>query len=402
MYDGLRSHLQHELAALERSGLAAVERIIASRQGPEITLQDGRRVVNFCANDYLGLASDPRVIAAAKRGLDERGYGMGSVRFVCGTQDIHKELERGLARFLGMDDALLYSSCFDANCGLFEALLQEEDAIITDALNHASIVDGIRASKAKRLIYAHADMQDLEAKLEEARDARFRLISTDGAFSMDGDIAKLDAICQLAESHDALVMVDDSHCTGFVGATGRGSHEHRGVTGRVDIITSTLGKALGGACGGFTAARKEIVDLLRNRSRPYRFSNTVPPSIVAATLEVLTILGATTDLRDQLSQNARYFRAQMTQAGLEVLSGEHPIIPILLGDAKLAADMARDLLDEGINVIGFWYPVVPKGRARIRVQVSASHTREHLDRAVAAFCRVGQRHGVASSLRPRS
>ncbi|HEY7090629.1 MAG TPA: glycine C-acetyltransferase [Tepidisphaeraceae bacterium] len=394
MFDHARSHYAAILQEIRAAGLAKDERIIASPQGTEIVV-NGRKVLNFCANNYLGLSSHPDVIAAAHSALDQRGYGLSSVRFICGTQDLHKQLERQLADFVGMEDAILYSSCFDANGGLFETLLGAEDAVISDALNHASIIDGIRLCKALRLRYEHDEMADLEAKLKEAQSARLRMIATDGVFSMDGDIARLNEICDLAERYQAMVMVDDSHATGFVGAKGRGTHEYRNVMGRVDIITSTLGKALGGASGGFTASRKEIVELLRNRSRPYLFSNTVAPTIVAGTLKVLELLTSSTELRDRLERNTKRFRAAITAAGFALRPGEHPIVPIMLGDAKVAVDFARRLLDQGIYVIGFSYPVVPQGKARIRVQLSAGHTDEQIDRAVAAFQKVGGELGVA-------
>ncbi len=394
MYGSLKEELSRELAEIRQSGLWKAERIIASHQGPEITLADGRRVLNFCANNYLGLSGADWLREAAIATLQRRGYGMSSVRFICGTQDIHRELERKLARFLGTDDAILYAACFDANGALFEPLLDEQDAIITDRLNHASIIDGIRLCKARRFIFDHADMEDLEAKLKEAASARRKLIATDGVFSMDGDLAPLPAICDLAERYGALVMVDDSHATGFVGPTGRGSPEHWGVQHRVDIVTSTLGKALGGASGGFIASHQEVVDLMRQRSRPYLFSNTLAPMVVGASIAVLDRLSETTELRDRLESNTRYFREGMRAAGFEIKSGWHPIVPIMLYDALLAQRMADDLLDEGIYVIGFSYPVVPKGEARIRVQVSAAHAREHLDRALEAFTTVGRRHGV--------
>ncbi len=394
MYGKMKDFLQKELSDIRSAGLYKEERIIVTPQGADIKVKGGTEVINFCANNYLGLAAHPRVMEAAKKGLERYGYGMSSVRFICGTQDIHKELEQQIASFLGMDDAILYSSCFDANGGLFETLMKEEDAIITDALNHASIIDGIRLSKAKRYIAAHNDMNDYEAKLKEAKDARFRVICTDGAFSMDGDIAKLDQVCDLAEKYDALVMIDDSHCTGFIGKTGRGTHEYRNVMQRVDIITSTLGKAMGGASGGFTAGKAEIIDLLRNRSRPYLFSNTLAPPIVFTAIEAFKMLKETTELRDKLEWNTKYFRKNMTEAGFNILTGDHPIVPIMLGDAKLAVDYARDMLGEGIYVIGFSYPVVPKGQARIRVQLSAVHEKEHIDKAIAAFTKIGKKYKV--------
>lgn len=401
MFGTMQEFLRQELTAIREAGLAKDERILVTPQGAGIRVaqgpaaggSSGGEVLNFCANNYLGLSSHPDLVRACHAALDEWGYGLSSVRFICGTQEIHKRLEQRIAAFLGMDDAILYSSCFDANGGLFETLFKEEDAIISDELNHASIIDGVRLSRARRLRYRNADMADLEEQLRAAQDARFRVIATDGVFSMDGTIAPLGRICDLAERYGALVMVDDSHATGFVGKTGRGTHEYHDVMGRVDIITSTLGKALGGASGGFTAARREIVDILRNRSRPYLFSNTVPPPIVGAALAVLDLLTRTTERRDRLEANTRYFREQMTAKGFDIRPGNHPIVPIMLGEARLAGDMARDLLAEGIYVIGFSYPVVPKGKARIRVQVSAAHEREHLDRAIAAFEAVGRRHG---------
>jgi glycine C-acetyltransferase len=393
MYGALKELLGKELVSIKEAGLFKDERVILSPQSARIRVKDGE-VINFCANNYLGLSSHPKIIEAARRGLDQWGYGMSSVRFICGTQDIHKQLEKKIAEFLDMDDAILYSSCFDANGGLFEAILGENDAVISDQLNHASIIDGIRLCKAERRRYKNSDMNELEDQLKDCQKYRLRLIATDGVFSMDGFIAKLDEICALAEKYDALVMVDDSHATGCVGKTGRGTPEYRGVIGRIDIITSTLGKALGGASGGFTAARREIVDFLRQRSRPYLFSNTLPPPIVMAALAVLELLEETTHLRDKLEKNTQYFRAKMTGVGFAIKPGTHPIVPIMLGDAKLASDVARDLLKEGIYVIGFSYPVVPKGEARIRVQVSAGHERDHLDKAIEAFAKVGRRHGV--------
>ncbi len=394
MYGKFKEHLANELTSIRNAGLYKQERVIASPQGAVIKLDSGKEVLNFCANNYLGLSSHPRVIEAAKRGLDERGYGMSSVRFICGTQDIHKELEEKISKFLRTEDTILYVACFDANGGVFEPLLTEEDAIISDELNHASIIDGIRGSKATRLRYKHADVADLESKLKEASSSRFKLIATDGVFSMDGDIAKLDSICDLADKYGALVMVDDSHATGFVGKTGRGSIEYRNVMGRVDIITSTLGKAAGGASGGFASGRKEIIEFLRQRSRPYLFSNTLPPAIVSAAIEVFDMLESTTELRDKLESNTKYFRAEMTKRGFKITPGEHPIVPIMLYEAKLATDFADKLLDEGVYVIGFSYPVVPKGQARIRVQLSAAHSREQLDKAINAFEAVGKKLGV--------
>lgn len=394
MFFNVEPALQQELQEIRDAGLFKQERIIVSPQGPEITINTGQEVLNFCANNYLGLSSHPEVIKAAHEAIDTHGFGLSSVRFICGTQDIHKELEGKIAEFLGMEDAILYAAAFDANGGLFEPLLGEEDAIISDELNHASIIDGIRLCKAQRFRYKHNDMADLEDKLKEAAGARRRLISTDGAFSMDGTIAQLDKICDLAERYNAMVMIDECHATGFLGKTGRGTHEYRGVMDRIDIITGTLGKALGGASGGFTAARKEIVDMLRQRSRPYLFSNTVAPAIVGASIRVLELLSGSTQLRDKLEANTRYFRKAMTEAGFDILPGEHPIVPIMLYDAPLAQNFARQLLDEGIYVIGFFFPVVPKGKARIRVQLSAAHEPEHLDKAVAAFVKVGKELGV--------
>jgi glycine C-acetyltransferase len=393
MYGKARELINGVLDEIQQAGLYKEERILLSPQGAAILVQAGE-VLNFCANNYLGLSGHPEIIAAARKGLDERGFGLSSVRFICGTQDLHKELERKIAEFLGTDDTILYTSCFDANGGLFETLLSEEDAIISDELNHASIIDGVRLCKAQRFRYRNADMADLEAKLKEAEGCRLRLVATDGVFSMDGIYAPLDEICDVAERHDALVMVDDSHATGFVGKTGRGTPELFGVQERVDVITSTLGKALGGASGGFTTGRKEIIALLRQRSRPYLFSNTVAPSIVAAGIKVLDLLGATTELRDKLEDNTLYFRKEMTARGFKIKEGTHPIVPIMLGDARLAQEMARDLLAEGIYVIGFSYPVVPKGKARIRVQISAAHDREHIDRAIEAFTKIGKKKGL--------
>ncbi len=393
MYGRARELIVGVLDDIRQSGLYKEERVIASPQGPSIRVASGE-VLNFCANNYLGLSSHPEIVAAAKTGLEQRGYGLSSVRFICGTQDIHKQLERGISRFLGTADTTLYGSCFDANGGLFETLLTDADAIISDELNHASIIDGIRLSKARRYRYRNGDMGALEAKLKEASDARIRLIATDGVFSMDGLFAPLDSICELADRHEALVMVDDSHATGFVGKTGRGTPELFGVQDRVDIVTSTLGKALGGASGGFTSGRKEIIELLRQRSRPYLFSNTLAPAVVAASLKALELLGSSTELKNRLLENTRYFRETMVARGFRIREGDHPIVPIMLGDARLAQNMARDLLDEGIYVIGFSYPVVPKGKARIRVQISAAHEREHLDRAIEAFVSVGRRHGL--------
>jgi len=380
----MRDDLRAQLAEIREAGLYKAERVIASPQQADITVNE-KHVLNFCANNYLGLADHPEVIAAAKRALDERGFGMASVRFICGTQDIHKQLERKLADFLGTDDAILYSSCFDANGGVFEALLGEQDAVISDALNHASVIDGIRLCKARRLRYANRDMAELEARLKESADARYRLIVTDGVFSMDGYVAPLDEICDLAERYDALVMVDDSHAVGFVGEGGRGTPELHHVMDQVDILTGTLGKALGGASGGYVAARAEIVELLRQRSRPYLFSNSVAPAIVAASLTVIDLLSTSGELRERLRANTALFRTKMTEAGFDVLPGDHPITPVMIGDAARAAALADALLAKGIYVIGFSYPVVPKGSARIRVQLSAAHSTEDVERAVAAF-----------------
>ncbi len=396
MFDSVKPQLEAELQGIREAGLWKDERVLASPQGPEATLADGRKVLVFCANNYLGLSSHPRVLEAAHEAMRARGYGLSSVRFICGTQDLHKALERKLAAFLGTDDAILFAACFDANGGVFEPLLGEQDAVISDALNHASIIDGIRLCKAQRWRYEHADMSDLERCLEEAgaKGCRRKAIATDGVFSMDGDVANLKAICDLADRHGALVMVDDCHATGFLGATGRGSAEHCGVIGRVDIVTGTLGKALGGALGGFITGRQAIIDLLRQRARPYLFSNTLPPAVVGGSIAVLDLLSRTTELRDRLEENTRRFRAAMTRAGFEIKPGSHPIVPIMLYDEKLAHDMARRLLDEGIYVVGFSFPVVPRGQARIRVQLSAAHEPRHIDRAVAAFTKVGQELGV--------
>jgi glycine C-acetyltransferase len=393
MYERARAHYAQILEEIRAAGLYKHERVLESPQADRIVV-GGKTVLNFCANNYLGLSSHPEVIAAAHRALDERGYGLSSVRFICGTQDGHRALEAELSRFLGFDDTILYSSCFDANGGVFETLLGPEDAVISDALNHASIIDGIRLCKARRLRYQHDDLADLRAQLEASADARLRLVVTDGVFSMDGDIARLGEICDLAERHEAMVMVDDSHATGFVGRTGRGTPEHCGVRGRIDIVTSTLGKALGGASGGFVSAHREIIELLRNRSRPYLFSNTLAPPIVAGSLAVLGLLSRSTELRDRLEANTSRFREGMAAAGFRLRPGVHPICPIMLGDAKLAVDFAARLLDEGIYVIGFCYPVVPQGQARIRVQISAAHTSEEVDQAINAFTKVGRQLGV--------
>jgi glycine C-acetyltransferase len=393
MFDQAKDHYAQILKEIEEAGLYKHERIIASPQGAEISVGDDK-VLNFCANNYLGLSSHPKVIEAAHKALDERGYGMSSVRFICGTQDRHKELENKVAEFLGTDDTILYSSCFDANGGLFETLLGPEDAIISDALNHASIIDGVRLCKAKRYRYANSDMNELEAHLKDSQGARLRMIATDGVFSMDGYVAKLKDICDLAEKYGAMVMVDDSHATGFIGKTGRGTHEYNDVMGRVDVITSTLGKALGGASGGFTSGRKEIVDTLRNRSRPYLFSNSLAPMIVYASLAVMDLLSANTELRDKLEENTKRFRKGISEAGFELKEGDTPIVPIMLGDARLAAEFADELLREHIYVIGFSYPVVPKGQARIRVQLSAAHSTEQVDRAIDAFTKIGKSKGI--------
>lgn len=385
--------MQQELQEIKDAGLYKSERIIESEQGAEIVV-NGKKVLNFCANNYLGLSSHPKVIEAAHRTVDERGYGMSSVRFICGTQDIHKELEDKLAKFLGTEDTILYVAAFDANGGVFEPLFGEQDAIISDELNHASIIDGVRLCKARRARYKHNDMADLEAQLQAQSDARSRIIVTDSVFSMDGTIAQLDKICDLADKYDALVMIDESHSSGFMGKTGRGVHELCNVMGRIDIITGTLGKALGGACGGFTSGRKEIVEILRQRSRPYLFSNSLAPAIVGASIAVLDMLSETTDLRDKLEENTTYFRSKMTEAGFDIKPGTHAIAPIMLYDAVIAQQFAAKLLDEGIYVTGFFYPVVPKGQARIRVQISAGHDRHHLDTAIAAFTKIGKELNV--------
>ncbi len=393
MYGKALDIYRRELDAIRAAGTWKTERPIDSRQGAEIEV-NGRTCLNFCANNYLGLSSHPEVMAAAREGLEARGFGMSSVRFICGTQDAHALLEQRLARFFGHEDAILFSSCFDANGGVFETLLSAEDAVISDALNHASLIDGIRLCKAARHRYASGDMGELEDRLKATQGARLRLIATDGVFSMDGTLAPLDRLCDLAEKYDAMVLVDDSHASGFIGATGRGTAEHFGVTGRVDILTSTLGKALGGASGGFIAARREVIDLLRQRARPYLFSNALAPSIVAASLKVLDLLEASSDLGERLMKNAADFRARMTAAGFAIKPGVHPIVPIMLGEARLASQMAARMVEEGVYVTGFSYPVVPKGEARIRVQLSAAHTGEHIERAVETFTRVGQQLGV--------
>ncbi len=388
MYGSIKQELARELDSIREQGLFKRERVITSDQAAEITIAGGKQVINFCANNYLGLSSHPRVIQAAKSAIDSHGYGMSSVRFICGTQDIHKALEAKLAEFHSTEDTILYAACFDANGGVFEPLLGENDAIISDALNHASIIDGVRLCKSERYRYAHNDMAELEQRLQESQHCRFRMIVTDGVFSMDGTIAQLDKICDLADKYDALVMVDECHAAGFMGSKGRGSVEHCGVTGRVDIITGTLGKALGGAMGGYTTGRREIIEMLRQRSRPYLFSNSLAPSIVGASLEVLNVLTESTELRDTLEENVRYFRAEMDKRGFDIKPGTHAICPVMLYDAPLAQKMADMLLEEGIYVIGFFYPVVPKGQARIRVQISAGHTRAHLDQCIAAFTKV--------------
>jgi len=392
MFDNMRSHLVGQLEEIRRAGLEKQERILMGPQGSVVTVLD-RDVLNLCANNYLGLADHPAVVTAAKEALDRWGYGMASVRFICGTQEVHKELESALTDFLGTEDTILYSSCFDANGGIFEALLDEQDAVISDALNHASIIDGIRLCKARRLRYANRDMEDLERQLKDSAEARFRMVVTDGVFSMDGYLAPLPEICELAEKHDALVMVDDSHAVGFMGANGRGTHEHHGVIGRIDAITGTLGKALGGASGGYASGRKEIVAMLRQRSRPYLFSNSVAPPIVAASLTVLGLIRSAGELRQRLRDNTAFFRKRMTEAGFDILAGDHPIVPVMVGDAALAARMAQVMLEKGVYVVAFSYPVVPQGKARIRTQVSAAHSEADLERAVRAF--VETREAVA-------
>jgi glycine C-acetyltransferase len=393
MNKNFASRISAELDEISSAGLFKNERIITSEQGAEIVV-NGKTVLNFCANNYLGLSAHPKVLEAAKKYIDYRGFGMSSVRFICGTQDIHKELEKSISTFLGTEDTILYAAAFDANGGVFEPLFNEEDAIISDALNHASIIDGVRLSKAQRFRYLHNDMQDLELKLKESAHLRSRIIVTDGSFSMDGTIAQLDVICDLADQYDAIVMIDECHSSGFLGKTGRGTHEHRNVMGRVDIITGTLGKALGGASGGFTSGKKEIIEMLRQRSRPYLFSNTLAPSIVGASIAVLNLLSETTELRDKLEYNTKYFRSKMTEAGFDIKPGEHPIVPIMLYDAVLAQQFAARLLDEGIYVIGFFFPVVAKGQARIRVQLSAAHEQAHLDNAIDAFIKIGKELNV--------
>ena len=394
MIGRMKSHLKTLLEEIKESGLYKRERIITSPQQARINVQTGETVLNMCANNYLGLANHPAIVEAAKEGIDQWGHGLSSVRFICGTQAIHTTLEKKISEFLETEDTILYTSCFDANAGLFETLLTEEDAILSDELNHASIIDGVRLCKAKRFRFKNSDMSDLEAKLKDAQDSRFRLIATDGVFSMDGTIANLQDLCDLADRYDAMVMIDDSHSTGFMGKTGKGTHEYRDVIGRIDIITSTLGKALGGASGGFTTGRSEIIDLLRQRSRPYLFSNTVAPSIVSASLKALEMITASTALRDKLEENTRYFRAKMATVGFDIPSGDHPIVPIMLGDARLAQQMAARLLEKGVYVIGFFYPVVPQGTARIRTQISAAHSIEDLDFAVKMFAEVKGEFGV--------
>jgi glycine C-acetyltransferase len=384
MFEHMRSHLTQQLQEIRDAGLEKPERVIGSPQGSIVAVME-RDVLNLCANNYLGLADHPEVVAAAKVALDRWGYGMASVRFICGTQQVHKELEEALTEFLGTEDTILYSSCFDANGGIFEALLDENDAVISDALNHASIIDGVRLCKAKRFRYANRDIEDLEHQLQEARDARFRMVVTDGVFSMDGYMAPLREICDLADRYDAMVMVDDSHAVGFIGANGRGTHEHHGVMGRIDAITGTLGKALGGASGGYVSGRRELVAMLRQRSRPYLFSNSVAPPIVAATLKVLELLRSARELRERLAENSRFFRSRMNEEGFDILPGDHPIVPVMIGDAALAGRTAAAMLDKGVYVVGFSYPVVPQGKARIRCQVSAAHSRDELERAVRAF-----------------
>lgn len=398
MYGKIKNDLTKEIQSIHDAGLYKSERIIMTPQGAAIEVKGGKEVLNFCANNYLGLSSHPKVIEAAHKTLDEWGYGMSSVRFICGTQDIHKVLEQKISAFLQTEDTILYAACFDANGGAFEPLIGAEDAIITDQLNHASIIDGIRLCKAQRLIYKHTDMADLEEKLKETQGVRYRLVATDGVFSMNGNIAKLDEICELTDKYDAMVMIDDAHSTGFLGKTGRGTPEYRGVMGKIDIITGTLGKALGGASGGFISGRKELIELYRQRSRPYLFSNTLAPVVVGASIAVFDLLSETTELRDKLEDNTKYFREKMTEAGFDITPGVHPIVPIMLGkfenDAKLSQDMARDLLEDGIYVIGFYYPVVPRGQARIRVQLSAGHEKHHLDKAIEAFTKIGKKYNV--------
>jgi glycine C-acetyltransferase len=393
MNENFVKRIKREVDEIKNAGLFKTEHVITSPQGAEIIV-NGKTVLNFCANNYLGLSSHPKVIEAAYAAIGSHGYGMSSVRFICGTQDIHKELEQKIAQFLGTEDSILYAACFDANGGVFECLFNESDAIISDALNHASIIDGVRLCKAQRFRYEHNNMDDLEAKLKETAGLRSRIIVTDGVFSMDGTIAQLDKICDLADKYEAILMIDECHASGFMGKTGRGTHEYRGVMGRIDIITGTLGKALGGASGGFTSGRKEIIEMLRQRSRPYLFSNTLAPSITGASIAVLNMLSETTELRDKLESNTKYFRSKMTESGFDIKPGEHPIVPIMLYDAVVAQNFAAELLNEGIYVIGFFFPVVPKGQARIRVQLSAAHERKHLDKAIEAFIRIGEKLNV--------
>jgi len=392
MFDSMRSHLVNQLAEIRNAGLEKQERVLMGPQGAVVSVLD-RDVLNLCANNYLGLADDPDIVSAAKEALDRWGYGMASVRFICGTQEVHKELEAALTDFLGTEDTILYSSCYDANGGIFEALLDERDAVISDALNHASIIDGIRLCKAQRLRYANRDMDELERHLKDSTGARFRMVVTDGVFSMDGYLAPLPEICELAERHDALVMVDDSHAVGFMGEHGRGTHEHHGVMGRIDAISGTLGKALGGASGGYVSGRKELVAILRQRSRPYLFSNSIPPSVAAASLKVLELIRSAGQLRQRLRENTTFFRSQMTTAGFDILPGDHPIVPVMVGDATVAARMAQVMLEKGVYVVSFSYPVVPQGKARIRTQVSAAHSQADLDRAVKAFVETRQEIG---------
>jgi glycine C-acetyltransferase len=394
MYNTLQPVLQQELAEIKEAGLHKTERVITSPQGADITVQGGKEVINFCANNYLGLSSHPKVIEAAKVAMDTHGYGLSSVRFICGTQDIHKQLEQKISEFLATEDTILYAAAFDANGGVFEPLFNEQDAIISDEMNHASIIDGVRLCKAQRMRYKHDDMADLEAQLQQAASCRHRIIVTDGAFSMDGTIAQLDKITQLAEKYNALVMIDESHCTGFMGKSGRGSHEHHNVMDKIDIITGTLGKALGGASGGFTSGKKEIIELLRQRSRPYLFSNTLAPAITGASIAVLDMLSQSLALKEKLESNTKYFRQKMTEAGFDIKPGIHPIVPVMLYEATLAQEFAAKMLDEDIYVIGFYFPVVAKGKARIRVQMSAAHDVAHLDKAIAAFTKVGKELGV--------
>ena len=394
MYETLQPQLQKEIQEIKDAGLYKEEGIITSPQDAEVTLEDGKKVLVFCANNYLGLSSHPEVLKAAKDAIDTHGFGMSSVRFICGTQDIHKQLEQKVSAYLGTEDTILYAAAFDANGGVFEPLFNDQDAIISDALNHASIIDGVRLCKAERHRYEHNNMADLEARLKETAHCRNRIIVTDSVFSMDGTIAQLDKIVELADTYKALIMVDECHSSGFMGKTGRGTHEHCGVMGKIDIITGTFGKALGGAMGGFTSGKKEVIEILRQRSRPYLFSNSLAPSIVGASIAVLDMLTETTTLRDTLWNNTQYFRKQMTEAGFDIKPGEHPIVPIMLYDAKLSQDFASKLLDEGVYVKGFYFPVVPKGQARIRVQLSAGHTQAHLDKAIAAFIKVGKELGV--------